>query len=40
LRNTGTVFDADTGRTFGIVVGAEFGLAGIGAVPLARWNRK
>ncbi|GAB3153708.1 hypothetical protein GCM10027290_47010 [Micromonospora sonneratiae] len=31
----GTAFDADTSRTFGIVVGIEFGLAGLGAGILA-----
>ena len=35
----GTVFDADTSRTFGIVVGIEFALAGIGAAVLAARRR-
>ncbi|GAB2917658.1 hypothetical protein GCM10027280_00840 [Micromonospora polyrhachis] len=35
----GTAFDADTSRTFGIVVGIEFGLAGIGAGILAALRR-
>ncbi|KUL23434.1 hypothetical protein [Actinoplanes awajinensis] len=30
----GTVFDPDTGRVFGIVVGVEFAVAGIGAAVL------
>jgi hypothetical protein len=38
--DSGTAFDADTARTFGILVGAEFGLAGIGAALLARRGRK
>jgi hypothetical protein len=40
LWDTGTVFDEGTGRAFGIIVGAEFGLAGVGAVVLTRRNRK
>jgi hypothetical protein len=31
----GTVFDADTSRTFGIIVGIEFAAAGLGAGALA-----
>ena len=36
----GTVFDADTSPTFGIVVGIEFAIAGLGAFLLARRGRK
>ncbi|WP_430500416.1 hypothetical protein ACQRWP_01095 [Micromonospora trifolii] len=36
----GTAFDADTSRTFGIVVGIEFGIAAIGAGLLARLRRR
>lgn len=32
---TGTVFNPQTGRTFGLIVGIEFALAGIGAGALA-----
>lgn len=35
----GNSFDADTSRTFGIIVGIEFGLAGLGAGLLA-WRGK
>jgi hypothetical protein len=35
----GTVFDADTSRAFGVVVGVEFALAGIGAAVLAARRR-
>jgi hypothetical protein len=35
----GTVFDADTSRTFGVVVGVEVALAGLGAWLLARRRR-
>jgi hypothetical protein len=35
-----TAFDADTSKTFGIVVGIEFGLAGIGAAILGARGRK
>jgi hypothetical protein len=35
----GTVFDADTSRTFGVVVGIEVALAGLGAGWLARRRR-
>ena len=38
--NDGTVFDEDTGRTFGIIVGIEFGLAGLGAAVLGLRGRK
>jgi hypothetical protein len=38
--NTGTVFDGETGRTFGIIVGIEFALAGLGAGLLAWRGRK
>lgn len=39
--NTGTAFEGDdTGQTFGIIVGVEFGLAGIGAAVLARRGRR
>jgi hypothetical protein len=38
--NTGTAFDADTSRTFGIIVGVEFALAGLGAGLLAWRGRK
>ncbi|MEQ4299872.1 hypothetical protein ABNF97_00545 [Plantactinospora sp. B6F1] len=31
----GTAFDADTSKAFGVVVGIEFGAAGLGAVALA-----
>lgn len=34
-----TVFDADTSRVFGVVVGVEFAAAGLGAVVLARRRR-
>ncbi|SDT05787.1 hypothetical protein [Actinoplanes derwentensis] len=36
----GTVFDEDTSRTFGIVVGIEFGVAALGAVLLAVLRRR
>ncbi|MFI6262404.1 hypothetical protein [Micromonospora sp. NPDC051006] len=36
----GTAFDADTSRTFGLVVGVEFGLAALGAGLLALRRRK
>jgi hypothetical protein len=35
----GTVFDADTSRTFGVVVGIELAAAGLGATWLARRQR-
>lgn len=35
----GTAFDADTSRTFGIVVGVEFAVAAVGAGLLARLRR-
>jgi hypothetical protein len=38
--NDGTVFDGDTSRTFGIVVGIEFGAAALGAILLALRGRK
>jgi hypothetical protein len=38
--NDGTVFDEDTSRTFGVVVGIEFALAGIGAAVLGARGRK
>jgi hypothetical protein len=38
--STGTVFDEDTSRRFGIVVGIEFALAGIGALLLAWRGRR
>jgi hypothetical protein len=38
--NDGTVFDEDTGKAFGIVVGIEFALAGVGAGVLAGRGRK
>jgi hypothetical protein len=34
--NTGTVFDPTTGRLFGLAVGVEFALAGVGAWVLKR----
>ncbi len=37
--DTGTVFDADTGQSFGIVVGIEVLLAGLGAWYLASRRR-
>lgn len=40
LWNTGTAFGAETGRSFGVIVGIEFGLAGIGAGLLAWRGRK
>lgn len=40
LWNTGTAFGGDTGQIFGIIVGVEFGLAGIGAGLLAWRGRK
>lgn len=39
LFDAGTAFDAETGRTFGIIVGIEFALAGIGA-GLLSWRGK
>ncbi|RLP93660.1 hypothetical protein EAD89_05620 [Micromonospora sp. BL4] len=36
----GTVFDDDTGRTFGIVVGIEFGVAALGVGLLALLRRR
>ena len=36
----GTVFGPETSRDFGIVVGIEFGLAGLGAIILALRKRK
>jgi hypothetical protein len=38
--NDGTVFDEETSKTFGIVVGIEFALAGIGAAVLGVRGRK
>jgi hypothetical protein len=38
--NDGTVFDENTGQWFGIVVGVEFALAGIGAAILGTRGRK
>jgi hypothetical protein len=40
LWNAGTAFDGDTGRTFGIIVGIEFALAGLGSGLLAWRGRK
>jgi hypothetical protein len=37
--NDGTVFDADTSRAFGVVVGVEVAVAGLGAWVLARRQR-
>jgi hypothetical protein len=37
--SSGTVFDNDTGRAFGIVVGIEFGAAAIGALVLVVTKR-
>lgn len=37
--STGTAFNPQTGRTFGIIVGIEFALAGIGAGLLSWWER-
>ncbi len=36
----GTAFDPDTSKVFGIVVGIEFGLAGLGAALLALRGKK
>jgi len=36
----GTVFGPETSRNFGIVVGIEFGLAGLGAIVLALRKHK
>ncbi len=38
--NDGTAFDEGTSRTFGIVVGIEFGAAALGAAALAAWRRR
>ena len=38
--NDGTVFDEDTSKTFGVIVGIEFVLAGIGAAILIARGRK
>src|SRR5687768_14272363 len=38
--NDGTVFDEDTSKAFGIVVGIEFVLAGAGAAVLSVRGRK
>jgi hypothetical protein len=38
--NDGTVFDEATSKTFGVVVGIEFLLAGIGAAVLSARGRK
>ncbi|MEU4551149.1 hypothetical protein EV382_5738 [Micromonospora violae] len=38
-RSDGTVFDADTSRTFGIIVGIEFGFAALGAGALTLLRR-
>ena len=38
--NDGTVFDEDTSKTFGVVVGIEFVVAGIGAAVLGARGRK
>jgi len=39
--NDGTVFDEDTSKAFGLIVGIEFALAGIGAAVLgARRNKE
>lgn len=35
----GTVFDAATSRSFGIIVGIEFALAGLGAALLAAFHK-
>lgn len=35
----GTVFDEDTSRTFGLVVGIEVAAAGLGALVLTRRRR-
>ncbi|WP_436532339.1 hypothetical protein [Actinoplanes sp. HUAS TT8] len=37
--NDGSAFDGDTSRVFGIVVGIEFGAAGLGAILLAVRHR-
>jgi hypothetical protein len=37
--SSGTVFDEDTSRAFGVVVGSEFAVAGLGALVLARRRR-
>jgi hypothetical protein len=37
--SSGTVFDEDTSRAFGLVVGSEFAVAGLGALVLARRRR-
>ena len=37
--STGTAFSAQTGRTFGLIVGIEFAIAGIGAGLLSWWGR-
>lgn len=37
--STGTAFTPQTGRTFGLIVGIEFAIAGIGAGLLSWWGR-
>jgi hypothetical protein len=37
--STGTAFNPQTGRTFGLIVGIEFAIAGIGAGLLSWWGR-
>jgi len=37
--STGTAFNPQTGRTFGLIVGIEFAMAGIGAGLLSWWGR-
>ncbi|MEZ4616004.1 MAG: hypothetical protein R2867_10950 [Caldilineaceae bacterium] len=37
--STGTVFNLKTGRTFGLIVGMEFAIVGIGAGLLNWWGR-
>jgi hypothetical protein len=35
----GTAFNPNTSRTFGIIVGIEFAVAGLGAAVFARWRK-
>ncbi|MCB0187942.1 MAG: hypothetical protein KDE31_26925 [Caldilineaceae bacterium] len=37
--SAGTAFNPQTGRTFGLIVGIEFAIAGIGAGLLSWWGR-
>jgi len=38
--SAGTAFSSETGPVFGIIVGIEFALAGLGAIGLTAWGRR